>query len=382
MDLFDNTDLLVGGDTNRPIVLVVDDVPENLQTIGIHLDNAGYDTAFASSGYEALHVLEAMEPDLILLDVSMPVMDGFEVCKRIKNMEKTANIPVIFLTAHTDTERVVEGLTLGAVDYVTKPFHTHELLMRVKTHITLYRAYETVKIQNERLQVLNQEKNNMLSIAAHDLKNPMQAIVLAVDLMQVLAQKKNFEGIQYHADKVRIMIDRMLTIVENWLSLHSYEINKLNIKNEQIDLVKIIESTADSYTGKATAKNIELSVTVNCKEAFIIGDESYLEEVFDNIISNAVKYSPLGGNVLVKVYDKGDNFIVSVADTGQGIAADEYDKLFKKFSKLSTKPTAGESSSGLGLAIVKHLVEAMNGVVWCESTYGEGATFKVALRKA
>lgn len=381
MDLYDNADLLLGGDTNRPIVLVVDDVPENLQTIGIHLDNAGYDTAFASSGYEALQILEVMEPDLILLDVSMPVMDGFEVCKRIKSLEKIAKIPVIFLTAHTDTERVVKGLTLGAVDYVTKPFHTHELLMRVKTHISLYRAFETVKRQNESLHVLNQEKSNMLSIAAHDLKNPMQAIVLAVDLMQVFAQKKNFEGIQYHADKVRVMIDRMLTIVENWLSLHSYEVNKLNIKNEHIDLVKIVESSTDSYTGKANAKNIELTITNNCDEAVIMGDKSYLEEVFDNIISNALKYSPIGGNVNVKVYEKDENYIVSVEDSGQGIAVEEYDKLFKKFSKLSTRPTAGESSSGLGLAIVKHLVEAMNGVVWCESTYGKGATFKVALRK-
>jgi len=381
MDLFDNADLLLGGNTNRPVVLVVDDVPENLQTIGIHLDNAGYDTAFASSGYEALQILDVMEPDLILLDVSMPVMDGFEVCKRIKSVEKTAKIPVIFLTAHTDTERVVEGLTLGAVDYVTKPFHTHELLMRVKTHISLYRAYETVKRQNESLHVLNQEKSNMLSIAAHDLKNPMQAIVLAVDLMEVFAQKKNFDGVQYHADKVRVMIDRMLTIVENWLSLHSYEVNKLNIKNEHIDLVKIVESSTDSYTGKANAKNIELTITNNCDEAVIMGDKSYLEEVFDNIISNALKYSPIGGNVNVKVYEKDGNYIVSVEDSGQGIAVEEYDKLFKKFSKLSTRPTAGESSSGLGLAIVKHLVEAMNGDVWCESTHGKGATFKVALRK-
>lgn len=366
----------------KPLILIVDDVPENLQVLGMHLDNAGYDTAFATDGFEALSILEDLSPDLILLDVSMPDIDGFEVCRRIKLNEKTAKIPIIFLTAHTEKERVLEGLSLGAVDFITKPFHAQELLLRVKTHVSLYCAMKLLQDQNIQLTELNQEITDMISIASHDLKNPLQSMVLAIDLINSLMQRQRYDDIAVQTVKLKNVVAQMIHIVENWLNLHVLESKHSTLKNEHVNLVQVLEDVSEQYRVKASLKQISLQFMNRIQtNSLVNGKRLYIEEVFDNLLSNAVKFTPYHGKIEVHLFETRVAYRVQFSDNGMGMTDEDKGMLFTKFAKLSNRPTGGESSSGLGLAIVKRLVDALNAKVWCESSHGAGTSFFVEFEK-
>lgn len=379
-----NTDMFIWQHcTNgKPLILIVDDVPENLQVLGMHLDNAGYDTAFATDGFEALAILEDLSPDLILLDVSMPNIDGFEVCRRIKLHEKTSKMPIIFLTAHMEKERVLEGLSLGAVDFITKPFHAQELLLRVKTHVSLYCAMKLLEEQNIQLTNLNQEITDMISIASHDLKNPLQSMVLAIDLISSLMQRQRYDDIAVQTVKLKNVVAQMIQIVENWLNLHVLESKHSSLKSEQVNIVQVLEYITEQYQVKADNKHINLHFLNRIQtHPFIDGKRLYIEEVFDNLLSNAVKFTPYHGKIEVYLSETKSAYRVQVSDNGMGMSDEDKAMLFTKFAKLSNRPTGGESSTGLGLAIVKRLVDALNAKVWCESSLGIGTSFFVEFEK-
>lgn len=366
----------------KPLILIVDDIPENLQVLGMHLDNGGYDTAFATDGFEALMMLNDLLPDLILLDISMPHIDGFEVCRRIKENEKIASIPIIFLTAHTEKERVLEGLSVGAVDYITKPFHAQELLLRVKTHVSLYRANKMLVQQNIRLTELNQEITDMISIASHDLKNPLQSMVLAIDLINTLMQRQRYDDVSVQTVKLKNVVSQMIKIVDNWLNLHVLESNHKTLKMEHVNIVQILKEITEQYQLKAAHKSIHLHFQNYVEiDPVIEGKKLYVEEVFDNLLSNAVKFTPLHGKVDISLYEVQNCFRIQISDNGEGIGDEDKTMLFTRFAKLSNRPTGGESSTGLGLAIVKRLTNALNGKIWCESTLGVGTSFFVEFDK-
>ena len=168
---------------NIPLILIVDDIQKNLQLLANTLYDAGYEIAMAESGKEALEFLKDTLPDLILLDVMMPELSGFEVCKILKEDDRTKSVPVIFLTAKVETDSIIEGFELGAVDYVTKPFNSSELLSRVKTHVELKRSRDKLIEYNIELIKLNKTKSEFLGIAVHDLKNPLQGVMSFSDLL-------------------------------------------------------------------------------------------------------------------------------------------------------------------------------------------------------
>jgi signal transduction histidine kinase len=369
-------------------ILIVDDVPENLQVLGSMLQRKGYDVNVASGGADAIALAQKHPPDLILLDVAMPHMDGFQVCETLKSKEETKHIPIMFLTAHSDKERIVRGFQVGGVDYVTKPFHAAELLARVRTHLELKESRELIMQRNLELQRINDEKNELLGIVAHDLKNPLNAIRGIAEILRREGVGLPEGQLLEFYDNIYDSSQKMFTLLTNLLSVNAIERGAVQLAIQPVAVYGVVEHLASEYRLQAAAKNITLTVE-NYPDAYAMCDETALVQVLDNLISNAVKYSPHGKHITVRVKvlategtqpaagDINGVVRIEVQDEGPGLTDEDKKKLFGKFARLSAQPTGKEHSTGLGLSIVKKMVEAMNGNVWCESEYGKGATFIV-----
>jgi signal transduction histidine kinase len=350
-------------------VLVVDDISKNLQVVGTMLRNEGYHVMPATSGPQALERAQAQPPDLILLDLMMPEMDGLEVCRRLKAEPLTRSIPVIFLTASDEMEHLVKGLSVGAVDYVTKPFNAPELLARVRTHLELQHA-------RARLREMNDEKNEFMGIVAHDLRNPLGAIQGFAEI--ILEETEGSEGeVRTSAARIREATGRMVQMVQNLLDTNRIERGELRLELGPVELCALLKSVAESHRGRALAKQQSLSVETPEAPVSCETDRHLLAQVLENLVSNAIKYSPVAKDICLRLSQTSGGIRLEVQDQGPGLSPEDQKRLFGKFARLSAKPTAGERSTGLGLSIVKRMVEAMGGRVWCESELGRGARFFV-----
>lgn len=363
-------------------ILVVDDISKNLQVVGTMLRNEGYHVMPATSGVQALERAHAQPPDLILLDLMMPEMDGLEVCSRLKAGPLTRRIPIIFLTASNEMEHLMKGFEAGAVDYITKPFNAPELLARVRTHLELKHA-------RERLREMNEEKNEFMGIAAHDLRNPLGAIAGYAEIILEEAASlqpapaESFDRSRQEmtdcARRINATSKRMAEMVQNLLDANRIERGEMQLNLALTELGPALNSVVASQRPHATAKQQTIHLELPLTPATALVDASITVQVLENLVSNAVKYSPPGRNIYVRLKSSPESVRCEVKDEGPGLSAEDQKKLFGKFARLSAKPTGGEHSTGLGLSIVKKMVEAMNGQVWCESELGRGATFIVTL---
>ena len=352
-------------------VLVVDDIPKNLQVVGTMLRNAGYAVMPATSGARALEGVRVQLPDLILLDLMMPEMDGLEVCRRLKADPLTQEIPIMFLTASNEMEHLVKGFEGGAVDYVTKPFNAPELLARVRTHLELKHA-------RQQLREINEEKNEFMGIAAHDLRNPLGAVKGYAELILEEPEMPRSD-LQDSAQRIREATARMLEMVQNLLDANRIERGEMKLHLMPTDLGQLISAVIEAQRPRAAAKQQQLHLQNEAAGVRVDVDPNVTVQILENLVSNAVKYSPPGKNIFARLKHETSSVRIEVQDEGPGLSAEDQKKLFGKFARLSAKPTGGEHSTGLGLSIVKKMVEAMNGRVWCESEPGKGATFIVVL---
>ncbi len=349
-------------------ILIVDDNIKNIELAVSLLQSENYEIAIANSGKEALEILTEFKPDLILLDVMMPEMDGFEVCRLLKSKEAYKQIPIVFLTAKSETEDMIKGFKSGGVDYIKKPFNQDELLVRVSTHITLKKSRDEIVRQNE-------EKSALLSITAHDLKNPLQAIWGLLDILEVKLDRLEKEDILEIIYDLKGSTKTAIHITKDLLDLHKYEAGKYNLIHTSFVPIDIMAALVDQYQRIAAEKNINIHLDNKVYEHSIYADKSKMERIYENIISNSIKFSPYNKNVYITISEKNGFIIVSVKDEGPGFSNEDKKHLFKKFAKLSAQPTGGETTSGLGLSIVKMLTEAMQGRVYCISEPGQGAEF-------
>ncbi len=361
-------------------ILVVDDVEENTYIVSTILKSAGYTPFVANSGKQAIQIAETQHPDLMLLDINMPEMNGYEVCKHFKETPNIADIPIVFLTVHADAESIAKAFETGAVDYLTKPFKKAELLARVKVHLALRQAQEQLEDQNGRLTRLNDEKNEFLGIAAHDLKNPLNSIR---GMAQMIRKRRDVELSDEDVDDMAHQIETssnfMFEIITNLLDVNKIENGKLIVKPTNVNMTLSLGAVTNRYQAAAMKKNITMNVEIPDGDIQIYADPTLTIQVLDNVVSNAVKYSPFDKNVWVAVSQHPDikRIRVMVKDQGPGFSEEDKKKLFGKFARLSAKPTGGEHSTGLGLSIVKRLAEAMEATIWCESELGKGATFYI-----
>jgi two-component system, sensor histidine kinase and response regulator len=366
--------------SKKYVILIVDDIIQNLQVLGTTLMEENYEISMANNGSQALKLIEKVNPDLILLDVLMPDMNGFEVCEKIKVQEKFKDTPVIFLTAKTETEDIIQGFSKGGVDYVTKPFNKEELLVRIKTHIDLKESRNIIIDQNKKLSALNKEKTEILGIAAHDLKNPLSNIKGLAEIIETMYDDLEKDDLIETAKKIRTSSEFMFQIISDLLDVNAIDEGKIKMNIEPFNLVDVANRTIDKYQMKAREKSINLNFDPKIEEVYVMGDVIKTIQVLDNLISNAMKFSPFNKNIWIivnKIQD--EKSMVEVKDEGPGISADDMSKLFGKFAKLTARPTNNENSTGLGLSIVKKLVENMNGNIWCESELGKGTSFFLSL---
>ncbi len=362
---------------SESLVLVVDDMPRNIQVVGNLLREAGYQVAAATSGATALRAMQARPADLVVLDVMMPEMDGYEVCRRLRNDPATTEVPVVFLTAAADTDMLVKGFAEGAVDYVTKPFKSAELLARVRNHLDLKHSREVIRQNAERLQQLDDEKNEFLGILAHDLKNPLSGIVGFADLLLDEPEMDQDERAE-HMTMIRTSAQRMMMMVRNLLDANAIERGQLVMEVAIYDLADVARYVVESFRGRAATKGQTIHFEHPDGPIYTQLDRNLAIQVLDNLISNAVKYSPQGRNIWVRVRREPGISHFEVQDEGPGLSESDQRKLFTNFARLAPVVTSpGEESTGLGLAIVKRVVQAMRGRIGAVSELGQGSIFWV-----
>ncbi len=368
-------------DTNKKFnILIVDDASKNIQVVANILKQEGYQMAFARNGKTALSRAETMPFDLILLDIMMPEMDGYEACERLKKNPETKDIPVIFLTAKTDKESVLKGFGLGAVDYVTKPFNAAELLARVKTHLELKLAKEDLRNSRDQLQELNATKDKFFSIIAHDLRNPFNALISGSDMLVHYFEELEQEQIKEFIEEINLASRQAFNLLGNLLEWARSQTGRILYSPEKISMDEIVQKNKDLLEQNAKEKNIHLANDVE-PDTFVYADKDMIATVIRNLMTNALKYTPYGGKVTITSKNAGDFTETWISDTGAGIGKEDMDKLFRIDTKYSTLGTANERGTGLGLILCKEFVKGNHGKIWVKSEVGKGSDFKFTLPK-
>ena len=357
--------------TEPKIVLVVDDQSQNLQVVAAVLSMNGFEVILASSGEEAFERLAARTPDLILLDVLMPGMDGLAVCRKIKEDPRWLEVPIIFLSAADDKNLIVKALECGGVDYVTKPFNKAELLTRVRTHLALKQA-------RDELRDLAKDKDELLGILTHDLQNNLTGTRLNAELLRIsdTPQKRNA-----CIDNIIQATDGLIAFVMEFHANQSTD--RFKIEPSDLEIHELLEDARSRHEAAATQKRISIRIEGSEDPVMAWADQRRLAQVLDNLITNALKFSPEGRTITLHAQSgPGEWAHLTVKDEGPGFTQADKQNLFHRYGRLSAKPTGSELSIGLGLSIVKRLVEGMKGRIALESEAGKGATFTISIPTA
>lgn len=356
-------------------LLVVDDDRINRELL-THLFERDYEISTAGGGVEALKLLkEKPDIDLVMLDIMMPQMSGMEVLTEIRENPDTRELPVILISAMANTRDVVNGLRLGANDYITKPVDVSVVVARVKTQLTVKQLLDERKETITELEKAEKLRAQLFRIASHDLKTPLNNISMAEHLLRKTISPSKDTG--QMLDTIKLTIESMSGIITNFLDMVELQAGHIDIKLKPIDLTDVIYNVLTQYEISADKKNIKLEMgEVN---GWVTADAARLVQVVSNLVSNAIKYSPHDTKIDVYAKMKDGKGYLYVKDEGPGIPEDEREQLFTEFGKLSTSPTGGESSTGLGLWIVKHLTSLQNGTVGVDFPESGGSLFWLAL---
>jgi two-component system sensor histidine kinase/response regulator len=352
-------------------ILVVDDQPANIQVVGTVLGKLGHEIIPASDGPTALKRMALRLPDLVLLDLLMPDMDGCEVCRRLRENPEWNDVPVIFLSAADDKDFIVRALEAGGVDYITKPFNHAELVSRVRTQLAL-------KAARDRLKQLAEDKDELLGILAHDLKNNLGGMQMSAQLLRDRITRSEDARSGQLAENILRSSDQLLAFVKEFLANAAAD-HVIALKPVPLSLSDVAAAAVLQYQEAAKRKQLLIQTEFPAEGATVLADPSALDQVLDNLVSNALKFSPPGRQILLKIKPASAHVDCAVQDQGPGFTDEDKARMFRRYGRLSARPTGGEPSSGLGLSIVRKLVHAMNGELTCDSTPGEGATFTVRL---
>lgn len=358
-------------DEGKNVVLVVDDTEQNLSVVGNILLENDYEIQLVTSGEEAFESLNEIIPDLILLDVMMPGMDGHEVIRRLKSDDRYKEIPVIFLTAKVETEDVVKGFELGAVDYVTKPFRKAELLARVRTHIKL-------KNTENDLRDLIKMKDRLFSIIGHDLRGPIGTFMMVMDTITDESRDLPEEKIKRYLQQMKDTSKGAYGLLENLLTWARSQQKLVSFEPSVQSLHDIVEDTIKVLDGTAKSKFITLKNEVQPGTTGFF-DKNSISTVVRNLISNSLKFTNKDGEIIISSTKNDNELQVSVKDSGIGMSEEAVKKLFKKDQITTTRGTNGEKGTGLGLLLCKDFIMGNSGRIWVESEQGKGTVFFFSL---
>lgn len=356
-------------------ILIVDDTPKNIQLLGTILKDKGYQILFASNGIHALKILEKKLPDLILLDIMMPDLDGYETCKRIKEDPVKAEIPIIFISAKNETEDLVKGFEVGAVDYVTKPFQSAELLSRVRTHVELKKSRELILEKNK-------ESAELLHVLSHDLLNSFWGIKGFCEI----AESK--DDLWRNRELIIKSASNGLNLIDLIKQLRYVEEKGNDIPLSSISLSRLVFESVHMLSSRIKDKKIEIISDVEKDIHVLVEETSFLNSVINNLLTNSIKFSLPGGRIEIFSRDSGSNNItLTIKDYGIGMPPSILNNIFN-VNKVTTRTgTGGEKGTGFGMPIVKKFLHIYGGdihihsVEKSEETAIHGTTTILTLRK-
>lgn len=358
-------------DQTAPLVLVVDDQNANLQLIGEVLDHAGYQVMPALSGEQAIARASLRRPDLVLLDIAMPGMNGVEACKRLRTLPGLDDLPILFVTAANDRASLVTAFAAGAVDYITKPFVVEELLARVRTHIELKRA-------RDRLAAMVREREDVIDVVAHDLKNPLTCILFNAQALGGNARSSERTG--ELAAEIEGCAEEALHYIQHFLARGAARERLRQFAAEAVQLRALALDAARLQSAAAQARKIRLEVD---GDATVHADGRAVRNVLQNLLSNAIRHSPSGQSVEVRIGGSARKGHASCAimDRGAGVSPQIEARLFQRNVRhRSAQDEQGDRfSTGLGLAIARHDIVQMGGHLWYEARPGGGSIFAFEL---
>ena len=357
-------------------ILVVDDVMSNVLLLKILLTNEKFQVLTANNGTSCLQVCREQHPDLVLLDVMMPDISGFDTAVELKKNPETADIPIIFLTALNSPSDLVHGFQVGANDFLSKPFNKEELIMRVMHQISLVAAKRIIVQQNIELKRTISNRDKMYSVIAHDLRSPMASIRMVLNLVvQTVSPEAIGPEMYYLIDKANRETEETHDLLDNLLKWTKSQTGRLKVAFQEFEISDVITGVADIFSLIAETKKIKLTTEYHEDGLKVRADKDMLNTVLRNFLSNAVKFSNENSSIEIVVSRK-DNFVkVGIRDHGVGIAPDRIDSIFHKGE--TTYGTNNEEGSGLGLQLCKDFAVKNGGDVMVESVVGEGSTFSV-----
>jgi signal transduction histidine kinase len=368
----------------RGSILAVEDTEANLHLLTRLLGTSGYEVHGAHNGPAALAMVKEVLPDLILLDIEMAGMNGYEVCRQLKADEKTCNIPIIFISALVDTDEIVKGFDLGGVDYITKPFKIKEVIARVANQLTLVEQRKQIEKMREKdrlyFESLDNMKNEFIRMATHDLRSPLNIVLGYAGLLnEVDVSEEDGKLLQQATHGIQDSVQKMMVLVTDMLDLAQMESN-VSLALIHVFLTEFLEKCLKGFTIMAEEKQITMTFYPPDEDIILQIDPFRMERVIANLVSNAIKYTPEGGTVDISAYAVEDNHVViQVEDTGLGIPEKDLPHLFDTFFRVNLESHRKMPGTGLGLTIVKTLVEQHGGRVYVESELGKGSIFTVLL---
>jgi signal transduction histidine kinase len=408
----------------KGMILLVDDNPKNLLVLEEILTENGYNVHSASDGSLALKSMQALLPDLILLDIKMPDMDGYEVCRQLKADERTRKVPVIFISALDDLPNKVNAFQVGGVDYIPKPFHIQEVLARVKTHLALRNMQKKLEKQNIWLQqeiadrkkaeaalqkahnelelrveqrtaelakankdlegakaaaeAASRAKTEFLQNISHELRTPLNPIIGMTDL--VLQTTELTPNQRKCLNSARKAANKLLVMIEELIELSRIEADGLEPVDKPFTVTAVLKTTFDALTSKAECKNLKLTSRIDSDVPdFITGDPDLLLKILLKLGGNAIKFTEEGeiSVSVTKESEEGASIVLrfSISDTGIGIPAEHLENIFRDFTQADGSSTRKHDGIGLGLTMARRLIEYLSGQIWVESEPGQGSTF-------
>ena len=360
-------------------ILIVDDVMSNGLLLKVLLTNEKFAIATASNGRQALEQVEKENPDLVLLDVMMPDMSGFEVAQHLKSNPNTADIPIIFLTALNSTADIVKGFQVGANDFISKPFNKEELIIRVTHQISLVAAKRLILSKTEELQRTIAGRDKLYSVIAHDLRSPMGSIKMVLNMLILNLPSEKIGAEMYELlTMANQTTEDVFSLLDNLLKWTKSQIGKLNVVYQDVDLVEVTDGVIEIFSMVASLKKIRIR-EMKPEKMMVNADIDMLKTVVRNLLSNAIKFSKENSEVLVKMEEVDGMAVVSVQDYGCGISEEGQKKLLHTDTHFSTFGTNNEEGSGLGLLLCKDFVVKNGGKLWFTSKEGEGSIFSFSI---
>lgn len=372
---------------NKYNVLIVDDLPQNIQVIGNTLRHYGIAVGYATNGMQAIQIAKTKPLDLILLDIAMPEMDGYQVAAALKEKPETREIPIIFLTAYDQIDNVIKGFRTGAVDYITKPFNHDELLSRISTHLELKHSRDIINSQNKELSQLNKTKDRIFSIIGHDLRGPIGNINTILNSLISDFDFFNKEDLFEMLLDISKSAGLTQNILDNLLFWAKSQRGEIAYNPENIELNVIIDENIELLNGCAKAKNISLITDLE-EIIYVYADDNMITTTIRNLITNAIKFSHKNSKIEILVrdaqnIDSSKSMIeIAVKDYGVGICEANLNKIFQSNIHFTTYGTNNEKGTGLGLNLCKEFVQRHGGKITVESEENKGSIFRFTLPKS